>query len=845
GESLVIVGKVEVSSGSGGGGGGGDGSGGPRQVGERLDREETDVAERPREPVTVSPSPAPKTDTLDSTTTWWPGMPTREELRRLVVGSEVEERRTLAALRDLEACLVEGGVAAAEESVAVPATAADPEVILDLAKMAFFPGGGRGSDPFCLASVEPVSSVSSDAAAVSSVAATAQAAAAALPAGLALALGLGKSDSVEAMDAEAGSAGSAGDLSTTATAAVAAHPKQPGKRKILVRQALASAEWRVARRDHLLDLERAEREDAAKIADDRVLSSSPVVTAATADPETKLCFSDKHLDSEAVVVSAAAESGWKEKGPGIPRGLRTWVGGDATALGDLLRARINAKPAVPKSGPAEAVARLRPLMLHAIRRRRLALRRRWEELGSEYVRQHNVWQEHVARWEEKMEAEEAKEEARTADITGDGAGGDVAGAGTSGLAGGSGSGGGGGGGGGGGSGAGLGMSSRAERRGHRRMSDVVRTDLEEAEVVKTLEEKHKEEERIRKGAVDVPSMLTEVERRQLPEYVDEWNSRGTTDGLPARCAGLDPELPCEPGCNCAAVAERERKRSNLWTDVEKCIFLDKFLQHPKNFMRISSFLPRKSPEDAVQFYYDSKTSIDYKGLLKEAVNRSKGYHNHWKATLSAVRSVGASISFDRSGQPHFQVPQRDDSFNTADMHPPSRGRPLSDLRREALALARKGVIVSASAASAKNEMARSLRIPLLGGGAATPSDASASGSAVAPAAAGYQLPDNAENLLDDAQLQAAASLLPSTAINLAAYRLCMRSWRTPNSTKKIVVIGSPAGGGRGGSSGFFKENDILPFRFASSRVTGVPAELAPPRSPSARIRGGSFNTSGG
>lgn len=255
--------------------------------------------------------------------------------------------------------------------------------------------------------------------------------------------------------------------------------------------------------------------------------------------------------------------------------------------------------------------------------------------------------------------------------------------------------------------------------------------------------------------------------------------------------------------------------------------------------------------------------------------------------------MGASISFDRSGQPHFQVPQRDDSFNTADMHPPSRGRPLSDLRREALALARKGVIVSASAASAKNEMARSLRIPLLGGGAATPSDASASGSAVAPAAAGYQLPDNAENLLDDAQLQAAASLLPSTAINLAAYRLCMRSWRTPNSTKKIVVIGSPAGGGRGGSSGgaidgaggavvcvgddddsdddsdddgwdedeeddetpgrrggggvggFFKENDILPFRFASSRVTGVPAELAPPRSPSARIRGGSFNTSGG
>lgn len=258
--------------------------------------------------------------------------------------------------------------------------------------------------------------------------------------------------------------------------------------------------------------------------------------------------------------------------------------------------------------------------------------------------------------------------------------------------------------------------------------------------------------------------------------------------------------------------------------------------------------------------------------------------------------MGASISFDRNGQPHFQVPQRDDTFNTADMHPPSRSRPLSDLRREALALARKGVIVSPSATNAKNEMARSLCLSPFGGGAAAPSDSSAPGSAVPPAAAGCQLPDNAENLLDDAQLQAAASLLPSTALNLAAYRLCMRSWRTPNSSKKIVVVGSPAAGGRGGSNtgsidgtggavvgvgddddsyddsdgnndddwdedeeddvapsraggggvgGFFKEEDILPFRFASSRVTGVPAELAPPRSPSARMRGSSFNASSG
>lgn len=254
---------------------------------------------------------------------------------------------------------------------------------------------------------------------------------------------------------------------------------------------------------------------------------------------------------------------------------------------------------------AARLRELRPLMTRAIRRRRLLLRRHWEELGAEYAWHHNVWQGELARWEEKMEEEEAMEDGGAVGVTGNDAGGDATGAGN-GIGGG-----------------GLGAGGRGERRGGRRLSDVVRTDYEEAEVVKKFEDKHKEEERIRKGAVDVPSMLTTVERRQLPEYIDEVNSRGTTDGLPARCAGLDPSVPCEAGCNCVAAAETERKRSNLWTDVEKCIFLDKFLQHPKNFMRISSFLPRKSPEDVVQFYYDSKTSIDYKALLKEAVNRSK------------------------------------------------------------------------------------------------------------------------------------------------------------------------------------------------------------------------------
>ena len=40
--------------------------------------------------------------------------------------------------------------------------------------------------------------------------------------------------------------------------------------------------------------------------------------------------------------------------------------------------------------------------------------------------------------------------------------------------------------------------------------------------------------------------------------------------------------------------------------MEKVIFLDKFMQFPKNFSKIASFLTNRSTKDCVRFYYDSK-----------------------------------------------------------------------------------------------------------------------------------------------------------------------------------------------------------------------------------------------
>jgi hypothetical protein len=122
------------------------------------------------------------------------------------------------------------------------------------------------------------------------------------------------------------------------------------------------------------------------------------------------------------------------------------------------------------------------------------------------------------------------------------------------------------------------------------------------------------------------------------------------------------------------LAEAEEQRiTNVWSDMEKCIFLDRFLQHPKDFRKIASFLRNKSTKDCIAFYYNSKQTVPYKSALREHIMRRKrrGEYHTWDATIQAALSVGAVVTAGSSeAKPLiFSLPESDKTFFTHNFHP--------------------------------------------------------------------------------------------------------------------------------------------------------------------------------
>ena len=211
---------------------------------------------------------------------------------------------------------------------------------------------------------------------------------------------------------------------------------------------------------------------------------------------------------------------------------------------------------------------------------------------------------------------------------------------------------------------------------------------------------------------------------------------------PPRDGIVDASRVVDPHAATAELAARAP-----WSDLEKCVFLDKFLQYPKNFGKIAAFLRNKTAKDAVAFYYDSKKSIEcvvsraltiaiaiaiiisracarytlhvragdrksrcisrrksrtttprYKALLREHQQRRRGVRICWDATARAARACGAELEYDEpSGAVRFKLPSHAHTYATHALHPP-RARPSAAVEAARRAAGQRTAMSAASAA---------------------------------------------------------------------------------------------------------------------------------------------------
>ncbi|GAX11585.1 nuclear receptor co-repressor 1 [Fistulifera solaris] len=199
-------------------------------------------------------------------------------------------------------------------------------------------------------------------------------------------------------------------------------------------------------------------------------------------------------------------------------------------------------------------------------------------------------------------------------------------------------------------GAAAGRTSTNPYRRARRGNEV-RSEYEQEQIIAEIAAKEAMEKRIAFGGCKTPRQIGAVERQLTANFYNTFTAQKVD------------------------VVEQEKlcAMENMWTDTEKCIFLDRFLQHPKDFRKIASFLRNKTTRDCIKFYYDSKQTVSYKGALKEHIMRRKrrGEYHVWEATIQAALSVGAVVKAgtDEENPLVFTLPENDCTYNTRDLHP--------------------------------------------------------------------------------------------------------------------------------------------------------------------------------
>ncbi|XP_040203291.1 nuclear receptor corepressor 2 isoform X10 [Rana temporaria] len=140
------------------------------------------------------------------------------------------------------------------------------------------------------------------------------------------------------------------------------------------------------------------------------------------------------------------------------------------------------------------------------------------------------------------------------------------------------------------------MQSRVGQRGSSLSLSAARSEHEVSEIIDGLSEQENLEKQMRQLAV-IPPMLFDAEQQRI-KFI---NMNGLMD---------DPMK-----------VYKERQVMNMWSEQEKDTFREKFIQQPKNFVFIASFLERKTVSDCVLFYYLTKKNENYKSLVRRNYRR--------------------------------------------------------------------------------------------------------------------------------------------------------------------------------------------------------------------------------
>ncbi|CAB1456003.1 unnamed protein product [Pleuronectes platessa] len=140
---------------------------------------------------------------------------------------------------------------------------------------------------------------------------------------------------------------------------------------------------------------------------------------------------------------------------------------------------------------------------------------------------------------------------------------------------------------------------RVGQRGTGLSATIARSEHEISEIIDGLSEQENNEKQMRQLSV-IPPMMYDTEQRRV-KFI---NMNGLMD---------DPMK-----------VYKARGFMNVWTEHEKEIFKEKFVQHPKNFGLIASYLERKCVADCVLYYYLTKKNHNYKTLVRRNYGRRRG-----------------------------------------------------------------------------------------------------------------------------------------------------------------------------------------------------------------------------